>query len=157
MNTPARHEAERGHSMGGMSETPVRRLDETDETETRTLLVGRRIVAAERGHFDTPSPYYQAEGRLTLDDGTQVLVVPNTGGCSCSAGDYELGHLATVDNVVTSVRLACETTGGDEFEPDQSYRIYVIADAVEVNVMTIDGNDGNGYYGTGYELFVVPA
>ena len=29
------------------------------------------------------------------------------------------------------------------------------ADAVEINAVQIDGDDGNGYYGTGYQLIVV--
>ena len=138
------------------------RLLETSEQEIRDLLMGHRIVSAEVGSFDLPddergwSWTTKASGRLTLDDGTQVLVVPNEGGCACSAGDYELAHLASVDNIITDVRLVAEDVGEDRYEPDTHYRIYVIADAVEINVMSVEGNDGNGYYGTGYELFVVP-
>ncbi len=31
----------------------------------------------------------------------------------------------------------------------------MVADAAEINAVQIDGNDGNGYHGTGYELVVV--
>lgn len=141
----------------------IESLTENDGEAISTLLVGRRIVAAEQGSFDWPARKWwqsNASGRLVLDDGTSVLVVPNQGGCACSAGDYDLTHLATVDNIITSVRLAEEY----EHEPNSwgytggtSYRIYVVADAVEINAVQIDGDDGNGYYGTGYELIVIPA
>lgn len=133
--------------------TATETLNYTDETRIAALLTGRRITAVEQGHFDRPGDQSWGDsitGRLTLDDGTVIYVAPNEGGCACSAGDYYLKHLATVDNVITSVRLAVETEDDESWEPDQSYRIYVVADAVE-----IDGNDGNGYYGTGYELIVV--
>lgn len=141
-----------------MSDT--RTLNYTDPDAIAALLTGRRIVAVEQGHFERPGEYTWGDaitGKLTLDDGTVVLVAPNGGGCACSAGDYYLKSLATCDNVITSVRLACEPDPqqAESWEADQSYRIYVVADAVEINAVRIDGNDGNGYYGTGYELIVV--
>lgn len=136
----------------------MKSLSEADEAATRELLVGRRIVHAEQheprklaGHFLT-----SYTGTLTLDDGTKVLVAPNEGGCSCGAGDYELTHLAAVDNVITDVRLDAETAVDKWGEGPTSYRIFVVADAVEINALQIDGDDGNGYYGTGYQLFVQP-
>lgn len=138
-------------------------LDQNDEDETAALLVGRKIVAVEMGEFSRPDQKRfwgsnPATGKLTLDDGTVVYVAPNEGGCCCSAGDYTLTQLSTVDNIITSVRLALESDKieGDWIdEPDQTYVIYVVADAVEINAVQVDGNDGNGYYGTGYELVVV--
>lgn len=135
-----------------------------DEDKTRALLVGRRIVAAEEGAFPVKPEYGYgptASGRLTLDNGTQVLVVPNEGGCACSSGDYYLKHLAKVDNIITDVRLAVEDVpvienGVTYTWTETSYRIYVVADAVEINAVQIDGDDGSGYYGTGYALYVVP-
>lgn len=134
-------------------------LDETDHGEIEALLLGRRIVAAEI--VDTPIPYEDndyhyrthAEGVLALDDGTRIYARGNDGGCSCGAGDYPLAHLAAVDNVITSVRFE-DSPGGDDEDGDGWYRIFVVADAVEVNVASFEGSDGNGYYGTGYELFV---
>lgn len=67
-------------------------LTQDSDEATRDLLVGRRIVKAEMGEFKYDHQYYSepATGRLTLDDGTHVLVKPNIGGCSCGAGDYDL-------------------------------------------------------------------
>jgi hypothetical protein len=134
-------------------------LSENDDQKIADLLVGRRIVAAEQGSFKLGLNRWddEAEGKLTLDDGTVVYVVPHIGGCSCGAGDYSLTSLAKVDNVITSVRLAAEEGPREWDEGPTSYRIYVVADAVEINAVQIDGDDGNGYYGTGYELIVVPA
>lgn len=140
--------------------TQTKTLSHNDTDGITALLTGRRITAVEQGHFDRPGEQSWGDsitGRLTLDDGTIVYVAPNEGGCACSAGDYYLKHLATVDNIITSVRLAVEPdpAQAESWEPDQSYRIYVVADATEINAVQIDGNDGNGYYGTGYELIVV--
>lgn len=136
----------------------TRTLNHTDTDQIAALLTGRRIVAAETGHFGRPDRDWgdAPTGKLTLDDGTTVLVVPNQGGCACSAGDYALTSLAACDKIITSVRVVDEVDRAQEWsEPDRSHRIYVVADAVEINAVQIDGNDGNGYYGTGYELIVV--
>jgi hypothetical protein len=137
----------------------MKTLNEADETAVRELLLGRRIVTAELGDFDVAGSYWPAKGRLVLDNGTEVFIRPNEGGCACSAGDYDLEHLASVDNVITSVRVADEQAPPDEYgyqsEDAHAYRIYVVADAIEVNVLSVEGDDGNGYYGTGYELFVI--
>jgi hypothetical protein len=142
-----------------VSDMQVLDQDSSDE-EFAALLVGRRIVAAEFGSFARPggsgSGFDDAPGRLTLDDGTMVLVTPNDGGCSCTAGDYELTSLAAVDNIITSARSVAQPH--PEYPDDEdaiSYRIYVYADNVEVNAVQVDGNDGNGYYGTGYKLMVL--
>lgn len=129
-------------------------LSEDDVQATRDLLIGRRIVKAERGEWKQERWYEPATGKLTLDDGTIIYVRPNIGGCSCGAGDYELEHLATTPNAITDVRLAQE--GKEEWgEFSGSYHIYVIADNQEINAVQITGDDGNGYYGTGYTLEVV--
>lgn len=135
-------------------------LTEADHKEIEALLLGRRIVAAERGSAPISgredSYDRTAEGVLTLDDGTRIYAKGNDGGCSCGAGDYPLEHLATIDNVITSVRFDDHPTGDayDDYDGDGWHRIFVVADAVEVNVASFEGSDGNGYYGTGYSLYV---
>jgi hypothetical protein len=135
--------------------------NQTDVKEIEQLLVGRRIVEAIKGDFtlpglDDPYRWRDVTGQLVLDDGTVVYIAPHIGGCSCGAGDYELTSVATVDNIITSARVVTEDEN-DDYDSSTSYRIYVIAENQEINAVQIDGNDGNGYYGTGYELFVIPA
>jgi hypothetical protein len=136
-----------------MSETKT--LHQYDTDQISALLTGRRIVAVEQGEFKRPDQSWgnQATGKLSLDDGTHIFVAPNEGCGGCSSGWYALASLASVANVITAVRVDDETAepGGDVHK----YRIYVVADAVEINALQVNGDDGNGYYGTGYELIVV--
>jgi hypothetical protein len=124
------------------------------------VFVGRRIVKAEGdvpapnidGWFSGTPPY----GRLTLDDGTKVYVVGNEGGCICSAGDYSLARVAAVDNIITAVKVIDESTGdGSEDYATRRYQIFVVTEAGELNVAEFVGDDGNGYYGSGFHLAVV--
>lgn len=122
------------------------------EYRLKELLFGRKIVNVEeiQGSYDN----HYAEGRLTLDDGTVLLVGGNDGGCSCGAGDYSLTTLNRVDNAITNVKV--DVTENDRYE-DLTYRIFVVAeDHNQHLVAQFDGSDGNGYYGTGWWLTVIP-
>lgn len=133
-------------------------LDYTNHEEIRELLMGRRVVSAERlPSVKVEGAYSPAEGKLTLDDGREVFVVPNQGGCACSAGDYELKTLERVDNVITRVDFPVD--GDDDVNEwgeggEKTYRIFVLAGHEQINLVSIVGDDGNGYYGTGFELVV---
>jgi len=135
-------------------------LEHSDEAAIRELLMGRRVVMAEQfsESVKVRGAYSPAEGKLTLDDGRELFVVPNVGGCSCSAGDYELDSLNRVDNVITKVDFETEyrhgPDGDDWYEDGHTYRIFVLAGHERINLLSVHGDDGNGYYGTGYELVV---
>jgi hypothetical protein len=132
------------------------------------VFVGKRIIKAE---LDVPEPEgikrdrwgmslgTSPLGRLTLDDGTEVYVAGNDGGCSCGAGDYQLTRVATVDNIITAVAVIDKSTGDfnyDSARPENgSYALYVITAAEELNVAEFEGDDGNGYYGSGFHIGVV--
>lgn len=119
-------------------------LGHSDEKQIRALLLGRRVVEVDGDH-------------MRLDNGTIIKVVPNEGGCSCGAGDYELKHLGLVDNAITKVEFdRVDNSGEDDWGWDSMYRIFVFADNQRINLLTIEGDDGNGYYGTGFELLVKP-
>lgn len=118
----------------------------TDTADIESLLVGRRVVAAQsvdRSELD--EDLEPRDGVLTLDDGTTVTVHPNEGCGGCTEGWYSITNLAAVDNVITSVRAVEET--------DARFQIFVVADATEINLLTVEGHD-NGYYGVGYTLTV---
>lgn len=133
---------------------------EDNPDEIAALFVGRRIVLAEKGDFDYPDRKWgdKPEGRLVLDDGTVLYLAGNDGGCACSAGCYPLSKVAAVDNVITSARVEAKPAGDDfgGYE-DGTYRIFVFADNQEINVAEFVGSDGNGYYGSGFSLAVVPS
>jgi hypothetical protein len=122
-------------------------LDQDSKVEElRALLVGHSIAKV-------------ADDRLELDDGTILTIIPNEGGCSCGAGDYELTELNGCENVVTDVRTETEEIPDPAYPGDDEtgmtvYRIYVFAVEERVNLMAVTGDDGNGYYGTGYEIQV---
>jgi len=120
----------------------------TDTADIESLLVGRRVVAAQsvdRSELD--EDLEPRDGVLTLDDGTTVTVHPNEGCGGCTEGWYSITNLAAVDNVITSVRAVEETAA--------RFQIFVVADATEINLLTVEGHD-NGYYGVGYTLTVSP-
>lgn len=137
----------------------MKTFKEHQEDEIRELLMGRRVVNVEMlaEPFCPEGCYSEAKGKLTLDDGRVVYVVPNIGGCSCSAGDYDLGSLERVENIITRVDFEQKDEGPDEWEKDTTYRIFVLAGHERINLLSVEGSDGNGYYGTGYELVVTPA
>lgn len=133
--------------------------NEGNGREIAELLVGRRIVSAEMGEFTYPGRSRwdeMAEGRLVLDDGTTLFLTGNWGAVCCSSGAYPLQRVATVNNIITNAWIDCSPGGDGMSDYDGSYSIFVIADAVEINVAHFAGSDGNGCYGTGFTLHVVP-
>jgi hypothetical protein len=142
----------------GDDEPGTYRLNENDEDKISALLMGRRVVKADSEH-------------LILDDGTTLKMIGHEGGCACSAGDYALSVLNGSDNVITRVEYDYHPAGDfDPYDkpndaktcdPEQDdwtghYRIFVYADNERINLMQVDGSDGNGYYGTGFEIVVRP-
>jgi hypothetical protein len=133
-------------------------IEHYEPEKMNDLFVGRRIVAVDEDH-------------LELDDGTVVRVVPNEGGCACSAGDYYLDRLNLVSNLITRVEVEarpggdgvpCRTCGaeycygkeGHESGYEGWYRIFVWSHDERLELANITGSDGNGYYGTGFDLLV---
>lgn len=143
-----------GGSAGSWSRDPdAKTLNENSEQEIADLLTGRRVTKVDDEH-------------LLLDDGTVIKAIGHEGGCICGAGDYDLSVLNGVDNIITRVEFDYAPAGDGEYpehgkHPDDPedkwtgyYRIFVYADNEQVNLMQFDGSDGNGYYGTGFELLV---
>lgn len=140
-------------------EDGVRVLNQDHEDEITGLLMGRKVTKVDGEH-------------LLLDDGTVIKAIGHDGGCACSAGCYDLSVLNGVDNVITRVEFDYHPTGDDEGWDDKPteaqqcplgpqedkyeghYRVFVYADNRQINLMQFDGTDGNGYYGTGYEILV---
>lgn len=107
------------------------------------LLIGRKV---KKVNDDT----------IMLDNGTVLQIFGNRGGCLCGSGDYDITELNEVDNIITSVEFDYNP-GGDHRDDlgEGYYKIFVYADNRKVNLVTLKGSDGNGHYGTGYEIIVV--
>ena len=108
----------------------------------RNLFVGKKVVKAE-GH------------ELTLSDGTILEIIPNEGGCSCGAGDYYLDNINKFDSVITDVEV--KVFGGESGSSDEdahTYQLFVYSGGISTSVADIKGDDGNGYYGTGFDIYV---
>lgn len=126
--------------VDGLTYAGVAHSDDGDfEAKVKELLLFHKVVKAEV--IDAQS------GILTLDNGTQLYLEGNSGGAG-SDGWYYLEALNQCDNVITNVE--CELDGEDGCG---TYHIYVYAGELKVNLAEYEGGD-NGYYGTGYSLYV---
>ena len=116
--------------------------DDDALVKMKELLLFRRIVQV-------------SDNTLELDNGVILEIHPNQGSCpGCCSGDYEIIALAGCDNAITNVELVCAEIDDVDSSYDQSYRIDVYAEDERIRVLQVDGTDGNGYYGTGYTIFV---
>lgn len=120
----------------------------------RRELFGRSIVSAEifDGYRDG------AEGALQLDDGRTLLLAGNDGCGGCSAGHYWLERL--VDGSANGILNVTFDVVDDPDNPDDDaptrYRIFVVVeDRGPVELAAFKGDDGNGYYGTGFWFRIV--
>ncbi len=151
--------------------TDLIKHDQNDVDALREALFGRSVTAVTMtpdekrtiGRYGPP-----VQGEVRLDDGTVLLLAGNVGGCACSAGDYDLTSLNELPiNGITSVEVeehpdgygvkceVCGKTGCWEHEDQGYYRIFVLAQDERIELARFDGNDGNGYYGTGFWFSVV--
>lgn len=115
--------------------------DYCDEEQIKNLLLFRKIVEVKG---DT----------LILDNGIELDVVANEGCGGCSNGWYYLTELNGCDNVITNVEFDCDDYDGNDEYYETSYKIFVYAENKKIKILQVDGSDGNGYYGTGYSIYV---
>lgn len=120
--------------------------DETDFKKIQKLLMGRKVEVVSCN---------EDEGILRLDNGIELIIVPNSGCGGCSSGWYYLTELNGVDNAITNVELVEEETFDEEWgETETSYKIFVFCEDWKLKLLQVDGTDGNGYYGSGYDIWV---
>lgn len=120
-------------------------LDETDEKEIKKLLIGKKVKVDVENN------------RLLLDDGMVLEIEANEGCGGCSSGWYSITKLNEVDNAITNVEFVCDGNVEGDYEDyykDTSYKIFVFCEDTRIKLLQVDGTDGNGYYGTGYEIRV---
>lgn len=111
---------------------------ESDHQAIHDLLFGRKVTKV-------------SEYTLVLDNGIKLQIEPNEGCGGCSNGHYWLEELNGFDNAITNVEFLTKDIDG---EAACSYQIFVLADGFREKLLQVDGDDGNGYYGTGYEIIV---
>lgn len=127
-------------------EDDIQAIEHSDQDAIRELLLGRKVKKVASDH-------------LQLDDGTLLKIAPNQGGCACASGDYFLTDLNEVDNVITAVSFKREDREWGEYdweagEYPTTFSIFVVAEDKKLRLARIDGDDGSGYYGTGYTILV---
>lgn len=125
----------------------VTELDQSDEAAIRELLLFHRITEVDCGENDWD------DGMIVLDNGTVLIIKPNDGCGGCPSGSYSITELNGCDNVITHVELVREPD--EEYcEGDKTYSIFVYAENKRLKLLEVSGDDGNGYYGTGYKIEV---
>lgn len=110
----------------------------TDEDKVKKLLIGHTVKKIEKNI-------------LELDNGIKLRIIGNEG-CICGAGDYDITELNECNNIITDVEFKEESS--EEFSNRTSYKLFVYSENKKIKLLQCDGDDGNGYYGTGYHIEV---
>ena len=120
--------------------------------ELRAAVVGHRIVKVNQGirkvrdHFSKYAGEPDSSLTLTLDNGTEVLLIDTQDCCACTELAAFLLHPEMVDHVIMGVG----TTDGYE-----TWHIY--ADYGDILTLTVGWTCGNPfYYGYGFDIKVLP-
>lgn len=130
---------DRYERMGIQNMRTVIDHDQPDRIER--LLLGRKVVRIKNR-------------TLHLDNGTSFYVHPNEGCGGCESGNYGVTALNTCDNVITKVESVTEEAVAGYGGTITVYKVFVYAEDTRINLIDVRGDDGNGYYGTGFELIV---
>lgn len=111
-----------------------------EEKKIEELLLYRKIIKAKNN-------------TLYLDNGVELQVEANEGCGGCSAGWYEIVELNNCENAITNVEFVVDNDTKYDYD-ETSYKIFVLAADKRIKILQVDGDDGNGYYGTGYSIIV---
>ena len=95
---------------------------------------------------------------LTLDNGVMLKFRSNDGCGGCVSGNYSITEFCPeiVDNAITNVKLIQskldpnKTYGIDPYR----YEIFIYAEDKELKLLSCEGDDGNGCYGTGFHVYI---
>jgi hypothetical protein len=117
-----------------------RTIYHSDKKEIVELFVGKSVKKI-------------SDDQLELSDGTVLQIVPNVGGCICGAGDYDIDYINECENIITNVELVVSESDYG-WDSQTVYDIFVYSGHQKINLVSIKGDDGNGYYGTGFWINV---
>lgn len=120
-------------------------LDQNSDDGLYTQLLRGRYVTSVEGSI------------ITLDDGTELHIYGNEGCGGCSSGWYWLEETFKQGTRKARIMSAYVAYGEDRTEDEPARSVYTIFVMVDGNphqlpLATIRGDDGNGYYGTGFTL-----
>lgn len=115
-------------------------FDGEDLDELKKVLLYRKIVEVSFNEY---------QGYMILDDGTKLRLVANEGCGGCGNGWYYLTELNKCDNAITDVSIEYDTHNYDEV-----IKVFVIAEDRRIQIVNVEGDEGNGYYGRGFEVWV---
>lgn len=120
-------------------------LDQNSDDGLYTQLLRGRYVTSVEGSI------------IALDDGTELHIYGNEGCGGCSSGWYWLEETFKQGTRKARIMSAYVAYGEDRTEDEPARSVYTIFVMVDGNphqlpLATIRGDDGNGYYGTGFTL-----
>lgn len=124
--------------------------DSTPE-EYAALLKGRYVT-------DITVSSDEASAAITLDNGTTLELI-GSWGCSCGNGVTYIKHIFQRGGRNARIMNArVETTHSDERYYETDYTIFAMIDGspTQLPLATMQGYDENGYYGTGFTIYVRP-
>lgn len=131
--------------------------DKLNVNTLKELLFGHRIVEVRRGKLN----YFQGmeTSALVLDNGVTVYVVPNEGCGGCVAGNWWIEQITSADNAITDVRWESDNFHSNPDIGDCTDRVrifvYTESDVEAKEILTLAGYEDSGFYGEGFELFLV--
>lgn len=114
--------------------------DSDDGLYTR-LLRGRYVTSIDNG-------------TITLDDGTELYIHGNEGCGGCESGWYWLENVYKQGSRQARIMSAYVAYGEDDEDAPSVYTLFVMVDGnpTQLPLATVRGDNGNGYYGTGFTL-----
>lgn len=134
-----------------------------EEPDTLALLIGRYVTNIELGTFIADQWIEDCEkpqALLTLDDGTQLVAVGRSGGCSCGQGDFEFTKAFYQGSPTARIMNVTVEMEGKEWYGGcisaTGFKVFVIVDDEKLPLLEFDGNEGDGYYGRGFWLRTYP-
>lgn len=102
----------------------------------KELLIGHSVKKISKDELKTDTNY--------------ILKFEGNEGCCCGAGCYYIDELNECNNIITNVELKETNIKYDEYK----YEIFVFTENKKIKLMECNGDDGNGYYGSGYWITI---
>ena len=129
--------------------------DSTPE-EYAKILRGRYVTDITLTDMDDDG--YAPTATITLDNGTTLELI-GSWGCSCGNGVTYIKHVFQRGGRNARImNTRVEATQNDERYYETDYTIFVMIDGnpSQLPLATMQGYDENGYYGTGFTIYVRP-